>query len=134
MLDDRCARILRLVTRGSLAFAWFDGRTTAGFFWISRHIASPFFPREQFLRSRDGLFDVIVGMGASRDTRACSAVRLLRSRSQGRWDRSLTTVLHPLTVPASEVVRLHARRWESEPGLPRLLDDYLRLPLVGRAT
>lgn len=65
-------------------------------------------------------------MGASRDNQARDAVSLIRSRSQGPWDRSLTNVLNPLTLPASEVVRLSARRWESALAF-RLRKDYLTL-------
>jgi hypothetical protein len=96
------------------AFAWFDELTTAGFFWISRQIASPSFPVEHILLSQDGLFDALVWMGASSSNQARYAVRLIRYRYQGQWYSYLTNVLNPCVLPATEVVRLYARRWDIE--------------------
>jgi len=114
------------------AFAWFDELTTAGFFWISRQIASPSFPVEHILLSQDGLFDAIVWMGASSSNQARYAVRLIRYRYQGQWHSYLTNVLNPLTLPATEVVRLYARRWDIELAF-RLLKDHLQLNLLWSA-
>ena len=57
----------------------------AGFFWMSRQIASPSFPVEHILLSQDGLFDALVWMGASSSNQARYAVRLIRYRYEGQW-------------------------------------------------
>ena len=114
------------------AFEWFDELTTAGFFWISRQIASPSFPVEHILLSQDGLLDAIVWMGASSSNQARYAVRLIRYRYQGHWYSYLTNVLNPCVLPVTEVVRLYARRWDIELAF-RLLKDHLRLNLLWSA-
>lgn len=132
MLEGLLPATLLLFDRGDFAFEWFDELTTAGFFWMSRQIASPSFPVPHILLSQDGLFDAIVWMGASRDNQARYAVRLIRYRYQGQWYSYLTNVLDPLTLPACEVVRLYARRWDIELAF-RLLKDHLHLTLIWSA-
>lgn len=132
MLTGLSCGVLLLFDRGYFAFEWFNELTAAGFFWISRRIASPSFPMQRILLSQDGLFDAIVWMGVSRDNQARSAVRLIRYCSQGHCYSYLTNVLNPLTLPASEVVRLSARRWDSELAFC-LLEDHLHLNLLWSA-
>jgi hypothetical protein len=132
LLQGLHAGTLLLFDRGYFAFEWFDELTSAGFFWISRQIASPSFPIHSILHTQDGLFDAIVWMGASRDNQARYAVRLIRYRYRGHWYSYLTNVLNPLILPASEVVRLYARRWDIELAF-RLLKDHLRLNLLWSA-
>jgi hypothetical protein len=132
MLEGLQAGTLLLFDRGYFAFEWFDELTTSGFFWISRQIASPSFPVEHILLNQDGLFDAIVWMGASSSNQARYAVRLIRYRYQGQWHSYVTNVLNPLTLPASEVVCLYARRWDIELAF-RLLKDHLQLNLLWSA-
>jgi len=132
MLSGLQAGTLLLFDRGYFAFEWFDELTTAGFWWIRRQIASPSFPVEHILLSQDGLFDAIVWMGASSSNQARYAVRLIRYRYQGQWHSYLTNVLNPCVLPATEVVRLYARRWDIELAF-RLLKDHLRLNLLWSA-
>ncbi|HLZ63139.1 MAG TPA: transposase [Ktedonosporobacter sp.] len=71
-------------------------------------------------------------MGASSSNRARYAVRLIRYRHRGLWYSYLTNVLDPLQLPAAEVVRLYARRWDIELAF-RLLKDHLCLNLIWSA-
>jgi hypothetical protein len=64
--------------------------------------------------------------------RARYAVRLIRYRYRGQWYSYLSNVLDPLQLPAAEVVRLYARRWDIELAF-RLLKDHLHLNLIWSA-
>jgi hypothetical protein len=132
MLSGLLAGTLLLFDRGYFAFEWFDELTTAGFWWISRQIASPSYPVAHILLSQEGLFDALVWMGATSDNQAGYLVRLITYRYQGKWYSYVTNVLNPLVLPASEVVHLYARRWDIELAF-RLLKDHLHLNLLWSA-
>jgi Transposase DDE domain len=122
-------RSLILADLGYFAFAWFDDLTDAGYFWLSRMRSKVTYEvLHTFIETTDVL-DAVVWLGTYRADRAGHAVRLVQIRIGSTVYTYLTSVLDPHLLPAAEIVRLYARRWDVELAF-NLLKRHLKLHLL----
>lgn len=105
---------LILADLGYFGFEWFDNLTDAGFHWVSRtrvntthEVLHPFYHRGD---TRDEL----IWLGAYRADKAKHAVRRVQFAVGDTVHCYLTNVTDPTVLPAIELARLYARRWDIE--------------------
>lgn len=132
MLAGVKAGDLLLFDLGYYAFEWLDELTKATIFWISRQRQAISVTSLHVLLECEGLRDELVKLGAYRADRGETTVRLVSVLVEGIWHQYLTNVLDPRVLPASEIVRLYARRWDIEMAF-RLLKEYLGLRILWSA-
>ena len=129
---------LLLFDLGYYNFAWFDGLTQRGIWWIARLRQKSSFTVEQWLVQRDGYVEALIWLGAHRSDKAAYLVRLIRVRYQGQWYSYISNITDPYQLSGAQIVALYARRWDIELGF-RLLKDHLglnrlwsaKMPVIG---
>lgn len=126
MLEGLRVGTLLLFDLGYYNFAWFDGLTQRGIWWVARLRSNGSISLEHVLCHRDGYLEALVFVGAYRADRCAYLVRLIRLRYRGMWYSYLTNVTDPLQLSGAQVVQLYARRWDIELGF-RLLKEQLGL-------
>ena len=99
---------------GYFGFQWFDDLTDAGYYWVSRLRGKTSYTIEVVLAQHGETLDALIWLGAYRADRAKHLVRLVQFRQGGALRQYLTNVRDPQLLPAAEVVRLYARRWDIE--------------------
>lgn len=124
LLQEIQVGTLLLFDLGYDNFEWFDTLTERGIWWISRIRHNASYQIEHILVQRDGYVEALVFLGAYRADRTAYLTRMVRVRYQGSWYTYVTNVTDPLQLPGLPIVRLYARRWDSELGF-RLLKAYL---------
>lgn len=107
-------RSLILADLGYFGFVWFDDLTDAGHFWVSRLRARTSSTVIHAHYHRGDTFDGLVWLGAYRADKAKHAVRLVEFRVGATIHRYVTNVRDPRQLPAAELARLYARRWDIE--------------------
>jgi hypothetical protein len=105
---------LILADLGYFGFAWFDDLTAGGYWWISRVRAKTSYEVVMVLAQQGETLDALVWLGVHRADRAKHLVRLIQFRHGGVLRQYLTNVRDPALLPAADVVRLYARRWDIE--------------------
>jgi hypothetical protein len=136
LLDGLAPGTLLLFDLGYYAFPWFDQLAERGLWYVSRqrdkisvktlqvlYEGRPDGPDTPLLRDR------IVYLGKHRSDKAAHPVRLIEVEVGSRTHAYLTNVLEPRLLPASDVVRLYARRWDIEQSF-NLLKTHLGLYLL----
>lgn len=126
LLDGLRVGTLLLFDLGYYNFAWFDGLTQRGLWWVARLRSNGSLSLEHVLCQRDGYLEALVFVGAYRADRCAYLVRLIRLRYRGVWYSYLTNVTDPMQLSGAQVVQLYARRWDIELGF-RLLKEQLGL-------
>jgi hypothetical protein len=114
VVADLPRKSLLLFDLGYVAFAWFDDLTAGGMLWVTRLREKTSYEVRHIVYDDGGTLDALVWLGAHRADRAKFAVRLVQFRRGQTLHRYLTNVLCPRRLPAAEVVRLYARRWDIE--------------------
>jgi hypothetical protein len=133
---DLVARVapgsLLLMDLGYFSFAFFDELTDAGYFWLSRLRRGTSYEVVHVFSEDATVFDGLIWLGKYRADRAKHVVRLVRVTHQGRQHAYLTNVRDPHQLPATDVVRLYARRWDFEMAV-QLVKQHLRLGMLWSA-
>jgi hypothetical protein len=120
---------LVLADLGYFGFQWLDDLTDAARWWVSRlREKTSYAAIHTFYRQGDTL-DALVWLGAHRADRAKHAARLVQFRHRGVLHRYVTNVTDPAALPAAEVARLYARRWDIELAF-KLIKTHLGLHLL----
>lgn len=132
LLDDIAPESLIIADLGYFSFAWFDDLTRAGYWWLSRLRARTSYVVLHTFITTETYRDQLVFLGAHRADRASHAVRLVEVKVGATWHGYLTNQTDPLVFPASEVVRLYARRWDIELAI-LLVKEHLGLGLLWSA-
>jgi len=114
---------------GYFGFAWFDGLTDAGYWWLSRLRAGTSYDVIHTYYQDDETFDGLVWLGKHRADRAKHAVRLVQFRVGEHLHAYLTNVRDPHLFPMAEVARVYGRRWDFELAI-KLVKRELGLHLV----
>jgi Transposase DDE domain len=117
---------LILADLGYFCFEWFDDLTTQGYFWISRLQGRVTSVVVHTYYQRGTVRDALIYLGTHRFNKAGQLVRLIEFDHAGKHYRYLTNVLDPQVLPAAEVARLYARRWDIELALA-VLKEHLHL-------
>ena len=114
LLDGLARGTLILADLGYFGFRWFDELTDAGYWWVSRLRHKTSYEVVAVLAQHGETLDALVWLGVYRADRAKHLVRLVQFRQGGVLRRYLTNVRDPALLPAAEVARLYARRWDIE--------------------
>ena len=123
---------LVLADLGYFGFAWFDDLTAAGHFWVSRLRAKTSYVVHHVHYEEGDTLDALVWLGAHTADKAAHPVRLVQFRHGTQLFRYLTNVRDPRVLPAAEVARLYARRWDIELAF-KLVKRHLGLHLLWSA-
>lgn len=126
MLQSVQRGALLLFDLGYYNFAWFDGLTQRGIWWVARLRSNGSLKLQHILCQRDGYLEALVFVGDRSPDHCRYLVRLLRVRYRGLWYSYLSNVTDPLQLSGAELVQLYARRWDIELGF-RLLKEHLGL-------
>jgi putative transposase len=120
---------LLLFDLGYFSFAWLDGLTDDGYFWITRvrkklsyEVVSPSW-------SDGANRDVLIRLGGYRADKAKQTVRLVEFTVKGTTRSYLTNVVDPQLLPFGDIARLYARRWDIERAID-LVKTHLGLHLI----
>lgn len=132
MVEELPETSLILADLGYFAFAWLDHLTDRGYYWISRLRPRTSYQLLHVHHQSAELFDGLVFLGAYRGYRAAHAARLVRFQARGTSYSYLTNVLDPNLLPAQEIARLYARRWDIELAI-NLVKTHLGLHLLWSA-
>jgi hypothetical protein len=108
------AGALILADLGYFGFAWFDGLTAGGFWWISRLRAKTSYTVVHTFYDDGTTFDGLIFLGAYRADRAKHAVRLVRFQVGRTTYQYITNVTDPAVLALFDIARLYARRWDIE--------------------
>jgi len=132
MVADLPAGSLILADLGYFGFAWFDDLSDAGHFWVSR-LRAKTSSVVRHVHYQDGdTLDALIWLGAYNADKAAHTVRLVQFRHGPQLFRYLTNVRDPRVLPAAEVARLYARRWDIELAF-KLVKRHLGLHLLWSA-
>lgn len=123
---------LILADLGYFGFAWFDGLTDEGYFWVSRLREKTSYQVLHCYYSRGTTFDGLIWLGAHRADRAAHAVRLVTFQVGERVHRYITNVTDPRQLPPRTLAQLYARRWDIEMAF-QLIKQHLGLHLLWSA-
>lgn len=129
LLDTLARGTLILADLGYFGFAWFDDLTDDGYWWVSRLRAQTSYEVVHVFSQCGDLFDGLVWLGAHRADRAKHLVRLVQYRHGSHLRQYVTNVRDPAQLPLAEIVRLYARRWDSELAV-QLCKQHLKLSLL----
>lgn len=99
---------------GYFGFAWFDDLTAAGHWWVSRLRAGTSYRVEHTYYAQGETREQLIWLGAHRADKARYLVRLVQFRVGKTVHRYITNVTDPRRLPAGELARLYARRWDIE--------------------
>ena len=105
---------LLLMDRGYLSFPFFDQLTATGHWFISRLRENTTVKPEHVLTSTERIQDELVWLGKYRSDKSGHLARVVTVKVGPGVRRYVTNVLDPNVLPAAEIVRLYARRWDIE--------------------
>lgn len=124
---------LLLSDLGYFAFTWFDLLQERGFHYVSRLRAKTTLIEKALLyegrSARVRLRESWVYLGKYHRDRAATPARLVEVVFPHVTYRYITNVLDPQLLPAADLVRLYARRWDIEQAF-NLLKTHLKLYLL----
>jgi hypothetical protein len=123
---------LLLFDLGYSNFEWFETLTPRGIWWVARLRSHGSSTIEPILVQRDGSFEALIFLGASRWDQAAHLMRLIRVRYRGQWYSYIPTITDPCQLSGAQIVALSARRWDIELGF-RMLKDHLGLRFLWSA-
>jgi hypothetical protein len=123
---------LVLADLGYFGFEWFDDLTDRGLWWVSKLRHKTSYTVLHAYYARGETFDGVVWLGAYNADKAKHAVRLVQFRHGNALYRYVTNVLDPELLPAKELARLYARRWDVELAF-KLVKRHLGLHLLWSA-
>lgn len=132
LLQDLPKGALLLFDLGYKGFQWFDDVQRAGFWYITRLDSRYTFERTHTFIQREDCEDFLVFLGSNRSDHAEFVTRIVRIRHAGIWFSYLTNVIDPWLLPAGDIARLYARRWDIEMGF-RIVKDYLHMKTLWSA-
>jgi Transposase DDE domain len=112
---------------GYFGFEWLDELTSRGLWYVSRLREKTSYTLVHTLYEGEDVLDALVWLG-KHQARAGRMARLVRVRVGGVTHEYLTNVLDPTLLPAGDLVRVYARRWDIELAF-LLLKEHLRLHL-----
>jgi len=105
---------LLLFDLGYFAFAFFDALTERKLWWVTRLRSNVTYQVAHTHYRHEGTLDALVWLGGKRSSHAGHLVRLVRVGDGSHLHSYLTNVTDPSLLPAGDVVRLYARRWDIE--------------------
>lgn len=105
---------LILADLGYFGFAWFRALTEMGYYWISRLKSSCSYQIVHTFYEQGDALDALIWLGVHRTAQHPHLVRLVQYWHQGTLYRYITNVTDPHLLPAADLVRLYARRWDIE--------------------
>jgi hypothetical protein len=127
MLTGLLKGTLLLFDLGYFGFEWLDEVTTRSLWSVCRLREKTSYTVVHTLYESDEVFDGLVWPG-HHQAKARYVVRLVRVRVGCCTHEYLTNVRNPSILPVGDLVRLYARRWDSELAF-LLLKEYLELHL-----
>ena len=127
MLEGLRTGTLLLFDLGYFGFEWLDELTTRTLWYVCRLREKTSYTVVHTFYESDEVFDGLVWLG-HHQAQARSVVRLVRVRVGCCTHAYLTNVLDPSVLSMSALVRLYARRWDSEVAF-LLLKEHLELHL-----
>jgi hypothetical protein len=113
-LTDLVKGSLVLFDLGYFAFPLFDALTDRQLWWVTRLRRNVTYRLAHTHYRSEGTLDALVWLGGSHSCQAGHLVRLVRVWDGRHLHSYLTNVTDPRQVPAGDVVRLYARRWDIE--------------------
>ena len=99
---------------GYFAFALFDALTDRKLWWVTRLRSNVTYQIAHTHYRHEGTLDALVWLGGKRSSQAAHLVRLVRVWDGTHLHTYLSNVTDPHLLPAGDVVRLYARRWDIE--------------------
>lgn len=105
---------LILADLGYFGFGWFRALSQMGYHWVSRLKQSCSYQIVHTYSSHGDALDALVWLGVYRTLQYPQIVRLVQYRHQGHLYRYITDLTDPHHLPAADLVRLYARRWDIE--------------------
>jgi hypothetical protein len=100
---------LLLFAMGCFAFPFFDDRTDAGGFFLTKLREKSAYTVVRTLGSGAGWRDTSIQLGVYRSNPCRHPLRLVEIRFQNTWYRYLTNVLDPAMLPTADVADLYRR-------------------------
>ena len=105
---------LLLFDLGYFAFTFFDALTDRRLWWVTRLRSNVTYQLAHTHYRHEGTLDALVWLGGKHSSQAGHLVRLVRVSDGLHLHSYLTNVTDPRLLPAGDVVRLYARRWDIE--------------------
>ena len=114
VLHELTQGTLLLFDLGYFAFTFFDALTDRKLWWITRLRSNVTYQIAHTHYRHEGTLDALVWLGSKRASQAGHLVRLVRVYDGTHLHSYLTNIVDPHQLPAADVVRLYARRWDIE--------------------